>query len=124
MLLVAKWKVREARLANRDQTIELDREPDDAALVDARELLGQDDAAHDGLVRRFDPAHRERDRKWRFRRAAHADQNDVGLREVARLFSVVALDRELDGLDAPVVLVAEPVYGRRIHQSSSKRPFS
>src|SRR5438105_3726229 len=49
-------------------------------------------------------------RERRLRRARYADQHDVGLLEVARLFAVVALDGKLDRLDA-----AEVLLGKREH---------
>ena len=64
-------------------------------------------AEDDREVRHLEPALREERRERRLRRAAHADEDEVGLLEVARLLAVVALDRELDRLDAAEVLVGE-----------------
>ena len=58
-------------------------------------------------VGHLEPALREERGERRLRGAAHADEDEVGLLEVARLLAVVALHGELDRLDAAEVLVAE-----------------
>ena len=74
---------------------------------------GRRHAEHDRLVRDLQPALGEERRERRLAGAAHADEHDVGLLEVARLLAVVALHRELDRLDAPEVLVGEREHSAR-----------
>ena len=64
-------------------------------------------AEHERQVGDLEPALREDRRERRLRGARHADEDEVGLLEVARLLAVVALHGELDRLDAAEVLVRE-----------------
>ena len=70
-------------------------------------------AEHEREVRDLEPALREERRERRLRRARHADEDEVGLLEVARLLAVVALHGELDRLDAAEVLVGEREHAAR-----------
>src|SRR5688572_6190563 len=81
-----------ARLANLAELVETDGEPDDAILRRLFELAGGRHAEHEGQVGDLEPALSENRGKGRLRRARNADQHEVGLFEIARLFAVVALD--------------------------------
>ena len=103
----------QARLADLDELIELDGEADDALVRRLVELGRERDAEDDGLVGDLEPALREQRRERRLAGAADAAKHEVRLLEVARLLAVVALHRELDGLDAPEVLVGEREHAAR-----------
>src|SRR5207248_1484204 len=87
--------------------VETDREADDPILRRLEELGRRLDAEDDREVRDLEAALREQGRERRLARAAHADEDEVRLLEVARLLAVVALDGELDRLDPAEVLVGE-----------------
>ena len=80
---------------------------DDAVLLRVLQLGRGRDAEDERQVRDLEPALREERGERRLGRAADADEDEIGLLEVARLLAVVALHRELDRLDAPEVLVGE-----------------
>src|SRR5690606_28753188 len=64
------------------------------------EQLGQSNTGHDRDIGSLDAAIGEIDASRGFRRAADADQNDVGLIKVARYLTVVMHHREIQRFDA------------------------
>lgn len=65
-------------------------------------------------VRHFVALLRQVDGRGRLRRARHAQKHDVGLVQLLRVAAVVVGDGELDGLDAPEVVLVGNVQAARL----------
>ena len=103
----------QAGRADLAELLDADGEADDLVLRPLFELGRDGHAEHERQVGDLEAALREQGRERRLRGARDADEDEIGLLEVARLFAVVTLHGELDRLDAAVILLAEGQHAAR-----------
>src|SRR5262249_34677655 len=88
-------------------------EAEDLLLIDLEELFRRREVEHERDVRDLETLLCQERRQRCFRRATHADEDEVGFGEVTWLLAVVVAYRELYGFDAPKVLVGDRVQQAR-----------
>ncbi len=107
--LCVRVKRQQPVLADLDDPVGRGDQSDNQRVAQIREPAGQWNMRHERDVGGLVAAVGEVDARRRLRRAAHADEHDVGVLEIFRQLAVVAHHREIQGVDALEVVGVQHV---------------